>query len=224
MSVQCSLLSDFYFPGQFVVAPYLHQLAIHPIRTVPIGSIQWELDFLISNIGVIVSQTRKNKISGKHTPYVRFPYRNKVVATFAQTFNEVGFIDTTQFHDQSQESKLSSWIDSGFHLIVPVGGDIPIRFFDALVTGGIPVVPYSMTQLLANIGVHDNHYCTYGPGDLLDPNSAINYWESRFGAENLLDRYSRVIKYASSFHVDSILEKLISYSIEELENCVKRIL
>ncbi len=214
LSAQCALLADLYVPAHFHTPPYVNLLATHPLHTIPIGSIQWSMDFLLANLPLICSQDRPTSIAGKHSLYSRFPLRNKLIATFSKSFPEVGFTDTHQFHQWTQEDKLRDWTRSSLHLVVPVSCDMPIRVFDALVTGGRPVVPYTMAQWLTTAGVPATAFECYGPREVLDPQGVLARWLKNAKEVAQTDVLEQLAEALNQLHVDAILKKLISSALE----------
>jgi hypothetical protein len=208
MSAQCALLADIYVPAHYYTPPYVKLIATHPLHTIPSGSIQWSMDFLLANLPSICSQERPIPISGKHSLYSRFPLRNKLIATFSRSFPEVGFTDTHQFHQWTQEEKLRDWTRSSLHLIAPGGCDMPIRVFDALVTGGRPVVPHTMAQWLIAAGVSAAAFDCYGPREILEPRQALTRWLKNAKQVAQTDVLERLAATFNRFHLDAILNKL----------------
>ena len=210
MSAQCALLADIYVQGHFHTPPYVNLIASHPIKTIPIGSIQWEMDFLLANLPAILSQDRPVAISGKHSLYARFPYRNKLIATFGNAFPNVGFTDTHQFHQWTQEDKLRDWTSASLHFIAPVSCDLPIRVFDALVTGGKPVVPYAMASWLYALEIPENMFELYGPQDLVAPDHALSRWLSNIGVIAPSQHHEATLNAINRFHLNAVLHDLVS--------------
>ena len=217
MSAQCALLADIYVPAHFHTPPYVNLIATHPLNTIPIGSIQWSMDFLLANLPLICSRDRPNSIAGKHSLYSRFPFRNKLISTFSRSFPEVGFTDTHQFHQWTQDDKLRDWTRSTLHLVAPVSCDMPIRVFDALVTGGRPVVPYTMVQWLIAAGVPAAAFECYGPREILNPPAALTRWLENTKNVTQADLLEQLAKALNQIHVDAILKKLISSAIDIID-------
>lgn len=214
MSAQCALLADIYVPAHFHTPPYVNLIATHPLNTVPIGSIQWSMDFLLANLPLICSQDRPTSIAGKHSLYSRFPLRNKLIVTFSRSFPEVGFTDTHHFHQWTQEDKLRDWTRSSLHFVAPVSYDMPIRVFDALVTGGRPVVPYTMAQWLMAAGVPAAAFECYGPREILNPPGALARWLKNAKEVAKTDALQQLAEAFNQIHVDAILKKLISSALD----------
>ena len=63
------------------------------------------------------------------------------------------------------------WTAHKSHWINPVLNNVPIRLFDALVTGGIPIVPYSLRSLPPVSKIPRDQIVFYGPEDIISPDS-----------------------------------------------------
>lgn len=75
-----------------------------------------------------------------------FWHLNRVISTLSRAFSSIGF-SIESFHGRSKEDRLQEWCSHKRHWIMPVLNDVPIRIFDALLTGGSPTVPESMRSL-----------------------------------------------------------------------------
>lgn len=212
-SFQCMLNSDVYIPAHFQIAPFTKFLLTHRLLVIPAGSIQWAKNFLIRNAKNISETPRRLSITGKHAFYPKFHYRNKLVATFGKHFPSIGFINVNEYHDLTSQQKLNDWMSSDLHFIAPASFDVPIRVFDALVSGGIPVVPQWLTSSLQGFGVPDKWYETYGPLDLLSPVTALKKWVEKVSKHEGSERRTRAAKALSMYHLDNILYQLTDHAL-----------
>ena len=104
------------------------------------------------------------------------------------------------------------WSSHKLHWIIPVLNDLPIRFFDALITGGLPLVPRGLLPFIDSLGVPDSFSIPYGPLDIVDPKNFIESANAQFnhyGSAGVEERHKFALKY---FHVDVIIEKIIAAS------------
>jgi hypothetical protein len=209
MSVFGALLSDVYVQAHRHSVPFLDTLLPHPTLILPIGVTQWERRFILNSLDKILEAKRSNSPSGMHRFYPRFEQRNRIIATIANHAPQVGFTDSTKFNNQNQEEKLQDWLQSKNQLCAPAGNDIPTRFFDSLITGGLPAIPLRMVNAIRSIGVREDHFISFGPLDLVSPESTIQRWSKRFdelGQEGLISRVTHCIE---TFHVDQTINKLL---------------
>ena len=214
MSAICMLLSDVYVPSHHHTPPFAQHLLVHTFKVIPIGSIQWREAFLIANIHQIATATRTNQPKGTHTPYNRFPYRNKLVRALNQNFSDVRFSLDQSFHHLSEEGKFLDWVQAKLHYIVPVGNDVPIRFFDALITGGLPLIPERMESKIHSMNIPSDYYLTYNVNDIVDPirnlDHCIKYFDQK-GPKGVIERFNFAMK---KFHVNAIASAIIDFVIE----------
>jgi hypothetical protein len=209
MSIFGALLSDIYVRAHRHSMPYIDALLPHPTFTVPIGVTQWQRRFLFKSIDKILHAHRTERPGGRHRLYPRFELRNRMIATFALCAPEVGFTDCARFNNQSQEEKLEDWLTTKVQLCAPVGNDIPIRFFDSLITGGLPAIPERSEEAVRGIGVPEEHFISFGPIELANPAATVHAWSERFdklGQAGIIARLSHCIEH---FHIDHTIKKLL---------------
>lgn len=140
---------------------------------VPCAVIQWPRRFIEDNVGLLLSQPRSDEPLGRHAMYGPFTYRNQVIATLTKAIPSVCFVDGRQFRGRTPEDRLIEWASHKAHWIVPTLNDIPQRLFDALATGGIPVVPESLRNAAPISALDPEHIVFYGPGDIVDPTRVV---------------------------------------------------
>jgi hypothetical protein len=218
LSIRCALNSDVYVPAHFKTTDYIKLLINHELRVIPCGSIQWSNEFLVNHLSMIHKLDRPETIRGKHAFYPRFHYRNKLITTFGNYFPSIGFIDANQFHGWSETEKLVDWLKSSLHFIAPVGTDVPIRLYDALCTGGIPVVPQWMHASLASLNIPSTWVQTYGPQELANPKEAVEQWNKNLAKQTVRERQSRIWYSLQNFHVDNTITQLINHAIAVMKS------
>lgn len=207
MSGTALQVADVYIPAHEYNLHLIRRLCHHPVKSVPAGSIQWSKQTLLAHNDAIKNTTRKHELSGKHVFYPQFSNRNRVIATFAKASHSVGFIQHSDYHQMSEEVRLRDWLSAKTHLICPTTLDIPIRFFDSLITGGLPIVPLALLPSLELLQIPTNFFNTYTLEDLLNPLDAQARWNNDFdklGLAGILDRHLFAMNY---FHIDRILEQ-----------------
>lgn len=136
------------------------------------ASVQWSRGFLADHLADLLTAERSDAPLGKHIPYAPFGFRNRVVTTLGQHYPSIGFSDRS-FHVRTPEERLAEWAAHKLHWIVPVLNDVPIRIFDALISGGIPVVPESLRLLAPVRDLPREHVVFYGPQDVVDPREVV---------------------------------------------------
>jgi hypothetical protein len=173
--------SDIYAPAHhenlYLLSRY-NWLSCGPVYC---ASVQWPHAYLADQLGAMLSVARSDAPLGMHIPYAQFAFRMRVVSTLTRQFPSIGFSDS-KFHDRTRDDRLQEWMGHKLHWIVPVLNDVPIRIFDALATGGIPVVPESM-RLLPSVGaIPREHILFYGPSDIIEPGPLVARGNALFDA------------------------------------------
>jgi len=190
--------SDVYAPAHHENLYLLTRYNWATVGPVYCGTIQWSRQFLADNIVKIVTAIRSNSPLGKHIPYAPFTYRNRVVSMLSQHYPSIGFSDH-KFHVRTTDERLEEWCTHKVHWIAPVLNDVAIRIFDALSTGGIPVVPASM-QFLPPIKDISREYILFStPDDVIDPKPLIERAVAIFdagGVDGIVSRH----RYALDHH------------------------
>jgi hypothetical protein len=94
---------------------------------------------------------------------------------------------------------LQEWYSHKLHWIAPVLNDVAIRIFDALSTGGIPIVPASMQFLAPLRDIDRGHVLFSTPDDIMNPKALIERGTAMFdqsGADGIAARH----RYALDHH------------------------
>ncbi len=197
-SVFVAAHSDLYCPAHhenlYLLSRYNWQIA----GPVYCASFQWPRAFLSSWLPHIVGAQRSNDPLGKHVPYAMFNFRNSVIATLSAQFPTVGFSDQT-FLSRTLEDRLLEWCGHKVHWIMPVLNDVPIRILDALITGGIPVVPASMKLLPLIREIPEEYILFFSPGDVVSAQGVVARAVKRFdegGVDKIIERH----QYALAHH------------------------
>ena len=212
-NLQGAIFSDVYIPShqdEFLMASRVNP---NIIGGIPCGSNQWSKDFIIRKSPSLSLTPRVNDPLGKYYFYEKFVHRNKAISTLSQVYPSINIVNT-DFHALSENQKWVEWSRHKLHWIIPVLNDLPIRFFDALLTGGVPLVPGGLIPYIQSLGIPENFYIEYGPLDLIEPKEFIDKACEKFdrlGSDGIMKRHQFGME---NFHVDVILEKMISASFK----------
>lgn len=210
-NIQAAIFADIYFPAHQDSFDLASRVNPNVIGGVPCGTNNWSIDFIKKHFTKMGSLNRNRIPLGKYYIYDQFIHRNKTISTLGQTYPSIGFI-TTDFHNLSQQEKWDEWTSYALHWIIPVLNDLPIRFFDALITGGIPLIPTGLKSTIKSLGIPENFYVEYGPLDILDPKKVVQQANDFFdeeGLEGMVERHQFCLEH---FHVDAVLEQIIASS------------
>lgn len=190
--------SDLYIPTHhenlYLLTRY-NWLTAGPVYA---GSIQWSKKYITDHLPEMITAHRSDVPLGMHIPYSVFRFRIQTITTLNQHYPTVGFSNRT-FHDRKIEDRLKEWYSFKSHWIVPVLNDVSIRIFDALITGGIPIVSESLRFLPPINEISRDHILFYGPYDIIDPQNLVTTANELFdhgGADKVVERH----RYALNHH------------------------
>jgi hypothetical protein len=216
VSIFVATHSDAYVPLHFdnlyALSRY-NQVIMGPVAA---GTIQWTSMFLREHLDTMVMQPRSNETLGKHVRYERFPYRNKVVITLNKNVPSIDFT-SSQFHNRSAEDRLAEWSGYKSHWIVPVLNDIPQRLFDAMMTGGIPIVPESMRFLAPISEIRRDCILFYGAADIFEPTAIISRANAIFDEGGEQGIVERCLYALEMHHADSRIKQILAFVAEKFE-------
>lgn len=174
------------------------------------ATVQWPRKYLTERLDEMLQAKRSPTPLGMHIPYNPFSFRMRVIATLSQHYPSIGFTDRN-FHVRTPEDRLREWCSHKIHWIVPVLNDVPIRIFDALVTGGIPIVPESLRLLPPINTIPRDHILFYGPNDIICPEKLVARANAIFdegGSDQLVERHRYALKH---HHGDSRVRQMLGY-------------
>lgn len=201
---------DVYAPAHHENLYLMTRYNWNTVGPVYCATIQWSREFLAGHVTTMVNAQRSDEPLGMHFAYDPFVFRNRVTSTLSQHFPTIGF-SNNNFHDRSKEDRLIEWCSHKAHWIIPVLNDVPIRLFDALVTGGIPIVPSSMEHLPLVRDISREHILFYTPHDIINPTHIVARAVEMFnrgGVDKLVERH----RYALDHHQgDGRVRSLLGY-------------
>jgi len=215
-NLQAAIFSDIYIPShqdEFLIASRVNP---NIVGGIPCGSNQWRKSLIVEKANSLNSKSRSNNPLGKYYFYEKFIHRNKAISTLSQIYPTINIV-SADFHSLTEEEKWQEWSSHKVHWIIPVLNDLPIRFFDALITGGIPLIPGGLKPYIQALGIPENFYIEYGPLDLIAPKEFIGKAcdeFNRLGSEGIMKRHQFAME---NFHIDVILEKIVATSFKMYE-------
>jgi hypothetical protein len=211
MSLQAAAICDVYIPAHLDSYAIVGRINSNTIHNIPCGSIQWTKSFIETHGELLTKNVRRQEPLGIHSYYPKFVFRNRVLKTVNEHFSTVGLLPG-DFHGRTAEDRWNEWTSFQLHWIAPVHNDLPLRFFDALVTGGIPLVPASLRVYLEILCIPRDFYILYNAVDLLDVREFVDRANNAFmeaGSEGVMERHSFALE---KFHVDSGVMKIVEKS------------
>jgi len=202
--------SDIYAPAHHENLYLLTRFNWLTAGPVYCGTVQWSRKFLTDHLSEMLSVERSDAPLGMHIPYSPFSFRMQTITTLNQHYPSIGFSDRS-FHGRTTEDRLKEWSSHKLHWIVPVLNDVPIRIFDALVTGGIPIVPESLRFLPPVNEISREHILFYGPQDIIDPQKLVakaNELFDRGGVDKMVERHVYALNH---HHGNTRMHQILKY-------------
>lgn len=207
-SATVAVHSDLYVPAHHENLYLLTRYNASTVGPVYCATVQWSRRYLAEQLPSLLAAARSDAPLGMHVAYASFEFRNRVVATLNQRYPTVGFSNHA-FHGRGADDRLAEWAAHKAHWIIPVLNDVPIRLFDALVTGGIPLVPESMRHLPPVNAMPPDSLVFYTPEDVVNPEAVVaraNLLFDAGGADKLIERH----RYAlDCHHANERLERML---------------
>jgi len=177
--------------------------------------VQWSRKYLTEHLPDILVAKRSEDPLGMHIPYSQFSFRLQMITTLSQHYPTIGFSSHT-FHVRTAEDRLQEWYSHKSHWIAPVLNDVPIRIFDALATGGIPIVPDSLRFLPPVSAIPREFVAFYSATDIVNPQACVVRANRLFdlgGRDGVVARHRLALQ---SFHGDSSVRQMLGYAAEVL--------
>lgn len=207
--------SDIYVPAHhenlYLLSRY-NWLTAGPVYC---SSVQWPRKFLADSLPEILLAERSSAPLGMHIPYAQFSFRIQVISTLNKQYPSIGFSNRS-FHVRTSEDRLKEWYSHKTHWIAPVLNDVPIRIFDALATGGIPIVPTSLRFLPPVSAIPREYIAFYSPSDIVNPEALVSHANALFengGRDGIAARH----RYALELHHGDIsVRQMLGYATEVL--------
>lgn len=208
-NIQAAIFSDVYVPSHQSDNLISSRMNPNIVGGIPCGTNQWSMEFVRNNVGSITSCNRSSDPLGKYYFYEKFILRNKAISTLTQSYPSISLLNN-DFHSLTPNQKWTEWCSHKLHWIIPVLNDLPIRFFDALITGGMPLIPSGLIPFVKALNIPENFYISYGPLDIIDSKEFVRKANELFdfhGTSGIKARHEHALK---NFHVDIIIEKIIA--------------
>ena len=218
MSSMLALSSDFYISATSENAFLLSHF--NPYIIGPVFGVvhQWTRRFIIDHIELLLGE-RLNVPFGPHAFYGNFSRRNRAIATVTKVYPSVYF-GNNDYKLKSELDNLKEWAQYKTHWIAPVLAGVPIRVFNALITGGIPILP-SFYKSLPEVSILGNSPLYYEVSDLIEPTMINEAAVAKFdlgGESGLIQRISNAIQ---CHHIDTHCERIllsVEESIDKIQN------
>lgn len=213
LSSMLAAASDLYVPTHSDNLEPLSRYNNIMMGPVSSGVIQWSKQFLKQHAAVVDTIDRSDEPYGTHIEYPQFPYRNKNLKMLTHRMPNVKLVDGA-YHSRDKLDRLREWCTYKVHWIVPVLNDAPIRVYDALITGGIPIAPRSIKYHRDIVALH-KHMLFYDYEDVKNPLTITEKGVRMFNelrGEGVLQRHSCAI---NGHHVDNRVQTILQGVYDE---------
>lgn len=172
ISMALSLASDLYFYSHTSNEYEITKFCDYSFH-MPAASCQWSKDFLEQNLQLITRKDRSDETLGRFVHYGLFQTRNKVIEDLSAKIAGVGFVDSSLYFEMGDLERFGHWTGHKTHFIIPTLDDVSTRIFDALVSGGVLILPHRFISKKFFGSLEENDYELYDELDLQHPERLI---------------------------------------------------
>jgi len=200
--------SDLYIPCHGHNLAQISQFTEAIAAPVRAGVIQWAREFLREHQGLILHGERNPNPLGRHVIYPKFKTRNWMIERLSGHFPDVGAVKA-DYHAKSDLERLTEWSAHMSHWIIPTFNDLPIRIYDALITGGIPILPRALLHNAELVNIRDSAFF-FDERDLETPariTDAANDFFVKQGREGIEIRLRQAMEEE---HVDARVATIVA--------------
>ena len=214
LSIACAVVADVYVPAHLSSNIVQSRINSNIDISLPCGTIQWTRELLFSHLEKIINLNRTKSPLGMHNFYEKFKYRNSVISTLEKHSPFVN-LNLENFHIRSAVDRFNEWASHSCHWIIPVHNDLPIRFFDALITGGIPIIPGSIVNQMNYFKIPNHFYVTHDALDIVNPAEVVQKANDLFESQSIEGILERFQFCLANFHINSIASRIIDHCEEK---------
>ncbi|MBR8826989.1 MAG: tetratricopeptide repeat protein [Gomphosphaeria aponina SAG 52.96 = DSM 107014] len=156
MNIQVAKGTDIFIPGHgFTEKIYRNNNSIIA-KSIPLCTSQWTGEEAQEFFAIYGHKERSNKLFGGFTKYAHGEKRNVLLDQIIEQMPEsqvfmFGVGNTSVYFDLTPAQRFEQWATYKVSICVPVKNDLPLRFFDALLSGQIPIVSEDIFDLDAVI-------------------------------------------------------------------------
>jgi hypothetical protein len=201
-SIPLARLSDIYLAGHLENFYLLRKVFGQKVLRLPTAVTQWSEQALLSNIHNILTVNRKEGPYGSFVFYPQFEMRNRVIAHLAGRYTSVRFVDGSHLSEDPTK-KLLDWASYKTHVVIPTSLDVPIRLWDALISGGIPIVPRILSCDDVIAAIPKNYIVFYDYEDLFNFETVVETACDLFDKGGYESTLERVLYALSHHHINS---------------------
>jgi hypothetical protein len=217
MSAFLAMYSDFYVSATSENASILSHFSPNILGPVFACVHQWTRRFILENFDVLMKE-RLDTPLGMHVFYEKYVRRNRAIATVNKIFPTVSFAGN-EYKVKNEIENFTEWANHKSHWIMPVMSGVPIRVYNALICGGIPLLP-KFYQNLPEISILGCVPLYYETSDLIEPKAINDMAIARFDGSGESGLIGRVCSAIANHHVDGRCQQIF-YALEDAISKVK---
>lgn len=206
MSAMLAMNCDFYISASSENTFLLSHFNPCVIGPVFAGAYQWSRRFIAENFACLL-EPRKDEPLGPHAFYGNYQRRNRAIATVTKVYPSVGF-SANEYRNKTDLDNFREWAGHKTHWIAPVLGGVPIRVYNALAVGGIPIVP-SFYRNMPEVALLGDIPFYYEVSDLIDPRTINEQAVAKFDGEGESGLIRRVSLALDKHHIDNRCEQIL---------------
>ncbi len=212
LSTLLALIFDFYVPSHLENLSIVSRFNSNILGPHFTGSLQWERQFLLDRLDILLNTPRQESPFGMHGLYEKFSMRNKIVQTLSLRYPGIGFTSGA-YKSKTDQDNFDEWSSFKLHFAALVNNDVPYRIFDAVITGGVALLPQSLGIWRQEIGFSEqvvfySNMDVMEPGDLM-ARAAAKYESFRSGLSP-----EKMAAIVGDAHVDGRIEKLAAMALK----------
>jgi len=179
---------------------------------------QWREEVILNQINYLMTNQRSNEPLGWHVRYGLFGYREKVIHTLSQTHKQIGLLEHgSSYFQRSELERLKDWGNHKAHWVVPTLNDLPCRVFDALITGGIPIMPMFLKND-PELSQLDEQDCEiYSANDIIDSNGVVTRAIEKFNQGGEVGIFRRINFVINNHTFSARLARMLKIIDDELD-------
>lgn len=206
MSCTLAAASDFYIPSTSENVYTLSHFTPNLLGPAFAAVNQWPRQFVVDHMELLLAE-RRDEPFGPHVRYERFARRNRAITTLGQRLPGISFADNG-YQRKSDLDNLQEWARYKTHWIIPVLGGVPIRVYNALLTGGIALLPSHVRAMPETmlVGTDAEFYDVI---DLVEPATVQRRAVERFDGEGRVGTAQRIGRALERHHIDTRCEQVL---------------
>jgi hypothetical protein len=177
----------------------------------------WSMPEILNYQKNIFNMNRGFDLGGNFNKYEQFPLRNEIISSlhkksFKWDIKLNNLNDPDNYQYKTPAERILEWTSYKTSLIVSTQDDIPIRFFDSMLTGSIPIVHAilkNQIESLEGIKHIKNHICWFTEFDLIGFEDVVERATKLFDSHGLSGIKERTT-WAMKFHMrESVIHEIV---------------